>query len=95
MEDKGGIDLIRRLLVKSQTKRLGCLKGGSDDIKGHPWFRSISFDSILDGSAQPPIVPQMKNDLDTSNFYPIDSDNRIVTYVKTGKAYEKEWEKEF
>lgn len=95
LEDKNGIDLIRRLLVKSQTKRLGCLKGGANDIKKHAWFETTSFENILNGTAKPPIVPVMKNDLDTSNFYPIDSDNRIVPYVKTGKPYEKEWDKEF
>jgi hypothetical protein len=90
---------VRRLLVKSQTKRLGCLKGGADDVKSHAWFQSnnhhVSFAGILDGTVTPPIVPLMKDDLDTSNFYPIDSDNRIVPYVRTGKAYEKEWDKEF
>ena len=86
---------MRRLLVKSQTKRLGCLKGGSQDVQAHPWFKDIDFDDILEGKAKPPIVPAMKDDLDTSNFYPIDSDNRIVPYIKTGKPYEKEWDKEF
>ena len=95
LTDRAGIDLVRRLLIKSQTKRLGCLKGGAQDVMDHPWFKDTSFPQILEGHAQPPIVPKMKDDLDTSNFYPIDSDNRIVPYVRTGKAYEKEWDKEF
>jgi len=95
LDDRAGIDLVRRLLIKSQTKRLGCLKGGADDVKRHPWFKDLSFEGIMDGTAQPPIVPSMKDDLDISNFYPIDSDNRIISYTRTGKPYEKEWEKEF
>ena len=95
LNDNAGIDLIRRLLVKSQTKRLGCLKSGAAGVKNHEWFAKINFQSLLDGTATPPIVPRMKDDLDTSNFYPIETDHHIVKYHPTGKSFEREWDREF
>ena len=95
LNDDAGVDLIRRLLVKSQTKRLGCLKSGAADVKNHQWFAKINFKLLLEGKVTPPIVPRMKDPLDTSNFYPIQDDHHIVKYHPTGKSFEAEWDKEF
>ena len=32
-------DFIDRLLCTDSTRRLGCLKNGSKDVRGHPWFQ--------------------------------------------------------
>ena len=33
--DKEAKDLIKKLLVKDRTKRLGSMKGGAEDVKNH------------------------------------------------------------
>lgn len=35
-------DFIDRLLCVDPTRRLGCLKGGAKDVRGHPWFQVIA-----------------------------------------------------
>ena len=42
------IDLLKKLLVRDLSARLGNLKNGVDDIKGHPWFRGIDWDALLE-----------------------------------------------
>lgn len=36
-------DLIRKLLTKDPSKRVGCLKKGADEIKSHGWFAGESL----------------------------------------------------
>jgi 3-phosphoinositide dependent protein kinase-1 len=48
-------DLIQRLLVKDQTKRIGA--ASFDELKGHPFFRGMDFDS-LPTSVPPPRTRQ-------------------------------------
>ncbi|KAJ2358468.1 serine/threonine protein kinase, AGC, partial [Coemansia sp. RSA 2618] len=46
--------LIRRLLTKSDKKRLGS-RAGAADVKQHPWFKSITW--ALLRNRTPPILP--------------------------------------
>lgn len=66
-------DLIKKLLVSDQNKRLGH-KYGAADIKEHPFFKGITWALIR--NEKPPIVPKIKDKYDTSNFKNIvDSDD--------------------
>ncbi|KAI5076604.1 hypothetical protein GOP47_0008669 [Adiantum capillus-veneris] len=61
-------DLIRKLLTADLSKRLGCLKGGADDIKNHSWFANVDWDNVLKKRESPPIRPKVAGPDDTSNF---------------------------
>lgn len=61
-------DMIEKLLVKGQTKRLGSFTGGANDIKKHPFFCNVDFDEILQRNVDAPWVPHIKSPKDTSNF---------------------------
>ncbi|KAL1926709.1 hypothetical protein VTP01DRAFT_5604 [Rhizomucor pusillus] len=61
-------DLLKRLLVGDLTKRLGNLKGGSEDVKRHKWFRGVDWIGLLDKTVRPPIIPNYRHPGDTSNF---------------------------
>jgi hypothetical protein len=37
------------------SKRYGCLVGGVNDIKTHPWFRPLDFAALKQRTLQPPI----------------------------------------
>ncbi|OHT02150.1 hypothetical protein TRFO_30853 [Tritrichomonas foetus] len=54
------IDLIRHLLC-GRDHRIGF-----EEIKRHPFFNGIDFDNLQ--NLTPPIVPEINNDADTSNF---------------------------
>ena len=50
-------DLLQRLTDKSPNKRIGS-KGGSAEIKAHPFFSSITnWDDVARRGLTPPIVP--------------------------------------
>lgn len=66
-------DLIKRLLVSDQKKRLGH-KNGAADIKSHPFFKGINWALIR--NEKPPIIPHLRDKYDTSHFRNMyDSDN--------------------
>ncbi|XP_030053918.1 serine/threonine-protein kinase LATS1 isoform X1 [Microcaecilia unicolor] len=63
-------DLIIKL-CRGPDDRLG--KNGADEIKAHPFFKSIDFSSDL--RQQPAVyVPKITHPTDTSNFDPVDPD---------------------
>jgi len=38
-------DLLKKLLHKNPSKRLGCVKGASE-IKNHTWFKNINWKEV-------------------------------------------------
>ncbi|CAM9458233.1 unnamed protein product [Chrysoparadoxa australica] len=73
--EKNTKNLIKKLLNPDLTKRYGCLRNEGADVKEHKWFVGFDFDALLERKIQPPIVPQVEGNGDTSQFdaYP-DSD---------------------
>ncbi|XP_068199228.1 serine/threonine-protein kinase LATS1 [Antennarius striatus] len=63
-------DLIVKL-CRGPEDRLG--KNGTDEIKAHPFFKTIDFSSDLRQQVAP-YVPTIAHSTDTSNFDPVDPD---------------------
>jgi protein-serine/threonine kinase len=57
--------LIRKLLIKDETKRLGA-RAGASDVKTHPFFRNTSWALIR--HMKPPMIPHQGRGIDTVNF---------------------------
>ncbi|KAH0795373.1 AGC family protein kinase [Histomonas meleagridis] len=57
-------DLIAKLLNKDPAERLGA--SSIREIKNHPWFASIDWDNLQE--QEPPFVPSLESELDTSFF---------------------------
>ena len=72
------LDLIRKLLHPSQTERLGSMKNGADDVKKHPFFRKLAWQSLLAKKIEAPFKPTIKSALDTSNFEHFDDPDEGV-----------------
>lgn len=55
--------LLRRTLTNNVliqfTFRLGCLKGGIEDIKTHAFFSTTDWDNVLHKHYTPPIIPRV------------------------------------
>ncbi|KAH7827713.1 putative protein kinase X [Monocercomonoides exilis] len=49
--------LVLELLRKDKTKRLGCLHGGAEDVKNHPFFAGIDWAAMENGLIPAPIPP--------------------------------------
>ncbi|KAI9322042.1 Pkinase-domain-containing protein [Zopfochytrium polystomum] len=58
-------NVIKKLLHKDDTKRLGS-RAGASDVKAHPFFKGMNW-ALLRHST-PPIQPALAHPLDTSNF---------------------------
>ena len=76
--NKEAKSLIKHLLVADTTKRYGCLKNGVKDIVNHSFFDGFNWRDFIFLRMQPPYVPNVKSEGDTSCFssYP-DSDSEV------------------
>ncbi|KAF8313647.1 kinase-like protein [Clavulina sp. PMI_390] len=59
-----GLHAIASFLDRDITRRLGCRGGspqsGFEELKRHPWFRTIDWDTLDDMNFEPPFVPDAK-----------------------------------
>ena len=69
------IDLCGSLLQQRQSKRLGNMKRGIQDVVKHKWFSGFDWSGLKALELRPPIPVEVKNELDTSNFDPIDDED--------------------
>ena len=49
-------DLLLRLTNKVPASRLGS-KNGAEDIKNHPFFKSVNWETVAKKGLKPPIIP--------------------------------------
>ncbi|KAF9802368.1 hypothetical protein SFRURICE_009050 [Spodoptera frugiperda] len=59
-------DLIRRLMKRSETQRLG--SQGAAGIRGHAFFKHVHWDDVFNRRVEPPIKPRLTSDDDVSQF---------------------------
>ncbi|GAB2213181.1 hypothetical protein Droror1_Dr00021203 [Drosera rotundifolia] len=60
--------LLKGLLQKDPSKRLGSGPTGADEIKGHKWFRSINWKKLEAKELQPIFKPNVNGRDCTANF---------------------------
>lgn len=60
-------NLIVQLLNRDPKKRLGS-KDDVNDIKAHPFFKTLSFEKLMKKEIDPPYKPKTKSSTDTNNF---------------------------
>ncbi|KAI3650464.1 hypothetical protein MP228_003945 [Amoeboaphelidium protococcarum] len=65
--EKDAKDLVKRLLT-DKSKRLGNLRGGSEEVKKHKWFKSIDFSRLEARQIAAPFRPNVQHAGDTRNF---------------------------
>lgn len=63
------VELLKGLLKKDVTYRLGNLKNGAHDIKVQPWFKEVVWENLLSGNIETPYEPDIIGGVgDTSMF---------------------------
>ena len=65
-------DLLSGLFQKEPDMRLGSGPDGAKAIKSHPWFAGVDYDAFLRKEVKAPFVPVIRDDLDVSNFDPVE-----------------------
>lgn len=53
-------DMVKKLLAREISNRLGNLKGGAEDIKQAKWFQSMDFDLYTKKMQRAPWIPPVK-----------------------------------
>ncbi|KAM6972422.1 ribosomal protein S6 kinase beta-2-like [Aplochiton taeniatus] len=61
-------DLIKKLLKKNSSQRLGSSPADCADIQKHPFFRHVNWNDLLDKKVEPPYRPCLQSDDDVSQF---------------------------
>ena len=57
-------DICLKLIESDVSKRLGCLKGHSNDVRDHKWFSQTNWMGILDQIIVAPYLPKQVEPLD-------------------------------
>ena len=73
-------DFIDRLLTVDDASRLGCMDGGSADVRDHPWFCGWSWDNLENKRLPSPYVPKIVSQFDDSNFAMFADDEAKLNY---------------
>ena len=60
MINRNAKSLVKHLLTPDLTRRYGNLKNGVQDIKGHRFFREVSWDDLLAKRLKAPYIPLLK-----------------------------------
>ena len=60
-------DLIKKLLNKNPSNRIGHSKG-FDEIKKHPYFKGMDFKALEEKKIEAPFKPILEGSLDVRNF---------------------------
>jgi len=74
------VSLMAGLLKRNPEERLGCR--GVDEVKNHPFFKSINWKKLLKKEITPPFKPQVKDISDTSNFDPEFTEQSVRLSIK-------------
>lgn len=62
------VSIMRRLLRKNPTRRLGSSESDAEEIKKQAFFRSINWSDLLARKVEPPFKPTIRSSDDVSNF---------------------------
>lgn len=60
--------LIRRLLIKDPTRRLGAKRGAWIELRPHPFFNDLDWDKVYQRQVPAPYIPNLKSVEDTNHF---------------------------
>ena len=66
--NRDAVSLLKQLLVKEPSSRLGSGIDDADPIKRHPFFKDVNWDDVLNLRIRPPYFPKVSGLTDISNF---------------------------
>uniref|UniRef100_A0A8C6SJK3 non-specific serine/threonine protein kinase n=2 Tax=Neogobius melanostomus TaxID=47308 RepID=A0A8C6SJK3_9GOBI len=61
-------DLLKRLLKRNASSRLGAGAGDATEVQTHPFFRHINWEDLLARKVEPPFKPILQSADDVSQF---------------------------
>lgn len=61
-------DLIRRLMKRQVSQRLGSGPNDAEAVRGHPFFKLVNWVDVIGRRLEPPIKPLLRGEDDVSQF---------------------------
>uniref|UniRef100_A0A671NY89 Ribosomal protein S6 kinase n=1 Tax=Sinocyclocheilus anshuiensis TaxID=1608454 RepID=A0A671NY89_9TELE len=61
-------DLLKRLLKRNASSRLGAGSGDATEVQTHPFFRHVNWEDLLTRKVEPPFKPFLQSADDVSQF---------------------------
>eukprot|EP00466_Bigelowiella_natans_P016409 jgi/Bigna1/132776/aug1.19_g7484 len=62
------VSIIKKLLNRKPSARLGVTHGGPEVVKKQAWFKGFKWDKLMACQLKPPIIPKVKSTTDIGNF---------------------------
>ena len=87
---KEAVDLLQNFFIKDPEKRLGSGPNGLNDIKSHPFFSTINFDSILAKKIKQPFIPKLRSPTETKYFERDITDLSLKESMGNGESLDPE-----
>eukprot|EP00949_MAST-11_sp_MAST-11-sp1_P003933 g3933.t1 len=88
-------EAVQALLVSDPKKRLGCMRGGGDDVKRHPFFATMNFDKLRKKEVPSPWRPNL-NSKDDAHYFDEDQEPDDDRPYKGTSFYDASgWDKDF
>lgn len=78
---------IGGLLNKDKNFRLGCLKGGIEDIMNHPWLKEIDWKKLEKMEIKAPYIPERKPFEDNESNSTFEDFDMKMKHLSTEKEY--------
>lgn len=92
---KAAISLIRKLLNRKATKRLGFGRGGARVVRKHVWFEPIDFEKLYRKQIEAPMVPTIKSNTYLGNYLDVEGEEEDPVQPYHEDSSEKHWDDEF
>jgi len=86
---RDSVSILQKLLTREPENRLGSGPGDAAEVMAHPFFRGINWSDIYERKVDPPFVPRITSETDTSNFdSEFTSEIPVLTPVHSGRRKE-------
>lgn len=85
---RDSVSILQKLLTREPELRLGSGPTDAQEIMSHAFFRNFNWDDVYHKRIPPPMLPQIKDPTDTSNFdSEFTSVTPVLTPVQSGKSF--------
>jgi serine/threonine protein kinase len=85
-------DVMTKLLAKRVGDRLGCRRGGAEDVRAHPFFAGVDWAALRARAVPAPWRPALASDTDTGNFDEYEEEEDAPPpYVPDGSNWDAEF----